>query len=206
MPLLFFCSFNSHVWTWRHAIRLTKIWFSFHSCMETLDWRQANRDDRWIDSDLCTLSNVLRHIHVGLLCVQQKPEDEPNMSSTVQMLNSESSLPKPRQSGFFSNSLEVDPSSRVGNSGRRVGFVSTRLTRKHNRVWHEPDPIINRVRKLNTNTARYWTGLHDTNPQTRWASLSHWVTALLTGTASLHRPPPRPSQRVGSKPTWSTSH
>jgi hypothetical protein len=28
--------------------------------------------------DLCTLSNILRHIHVGLLCVQQKPEDRPN--------------------------------------------------------------------------------------------------------------------------------
>ncbi|XP_059442138.1 G-type lectin S-receptor-like serine/threonine-protein kinase At4g27290 [Corylus avellana] len=61
--------------------------------------------------DLCTLSNVLRHIHVGLLCVQQRPEDRPNMSSVVQMLSSESLLPKPRQPGFFSDSLEVDPSS-----------------------------------------------------------------------------------------------
>jgi hypothetical protein len=61
--------------------------------------------------DLCTLSNVLRHIHVGLLCVQQKPEDRPNMSSVVQMLSSESSLPKPKQPGFFSDSPEADPSS-----------------------------------------------------------------------------------------------
>jgi hypothetical protein len=62
--------------------------------------------------DLCTLSNVLRHIHVGLLCVQQKPEDRPTMSSVVQMLSSESSLPKPRQPGFFTDSLEADPLSR----------------------------------------------------------------------------------------------
>jgi hypothetical protein len=63
----------------------------------------------------------------------------------------------------------------------RVAFVSTRLTRKHNWVQHEPNPIINRVIKLNTNTARYWTGLHDTNPRTRLVNAcslghctSHW--------------------------------
>ncbi|GLT54016.1 hypothetical protein SLA2020_272500 [Shorea laevis] len=61
--------------------------------------------------DLCTLSNVLRHIHVGLLCVQQRPEDRPNMSSVVQMFNSESLLPKPRQPGFFTDSLKADPLS-----------------------------------------------------------------------------------------------
>ena len=52
----------------------------------------------------CTLSSVLRHIHVGLLCVQQRPEDRPNMSSIVQMLTSESLLPKPKQPGFFTDS------------------------------------------------------------------------------------------------------
>jgi len=43
---------------------------------------------------------------------------------------------------------------RVGNSGQRVGFVSTRLTRLHNRVQHEPDPIINRVITENPNTTQ----------------------------------------------------
>jgi hypothetical protein len=64
-----------------------------------------------LEGDSCTLSNVLRQVHVGLLCVQQKPEDRPNMSSVVQMLSSESSLPKPRQPGFFTDSVEPDPSS-----------------------------------------------------------------------------------------------
>jgi hypothetical protein len=54
--------------------------------------------------DLCTLSNVLRHFHVALLCVQERPEDRPNMSSVVQMLNNESKLPKPKQPGFFTDS------------------------------------------------------------------------------------------------------
>jgi hypothetical protein len=61
--------------------------------------------------DLCNISDVLRHIHVGLLCVQQRLEDRPNMSSVVQMLSSESLLPKPKQPGFFTDSHEGDSSS-----------------------------------------------------------------------------------------------
>jgi hypothetical protein len=59
----------------------------------------------------CTLSSALRHIHVGLLCVQQRPEDRPNMSSVVQMLTSEILLPKPKQPGFFTDSATADSSS-----------------------------------------------------------------------------------------------
>ncbi|XP_062169643.1 G-type lectin S-receptor-like serine/threonine-protein kinase At4g27290 isoform X2 [Alnus glutinosa] len=61
--------------------------------------------------DLCTLSIVLRHIHVGLLCVQQRSEDRPNMSSVVQMFSSENLLPKPKQPGFFIDSPKADSSS-----------------------------------------------------------------------------------------------
>ena len=42
------------------------------------------------------LFEVLRCIHVGLLCVQQKQEDRPNMSFMVLMLSSDNSLPNPR--------------------------------------------------------------------------------------------------------------
>ena len=65
--------------------------------------------DELVDN-LCTLSSVLRHIHVGLLCVQRRPEDRPNMSSVVQMLSSENLLPKPKQPGFFLDSPEADSS------------------------------------------------------------------------------------------------
>ena len=62
---------------------------------------------------LYSVSEVLRCIHVGLLCVQQKPEDRPNMSSVVLMLGSENSLPDPKQPGFFTerNMPAVDSSS-----------------------------------------------------------------------------------------------
>ena len=61
--------------------------------------------------DSCTLSEVSRCIHVGLLCVQQIPEDRPTMSSVVLMLSGESLLPKPRHPGFYTDSYKIDSSS-----------------------------------------------------------------------------------------------
>ncbi|CAL5390636.1 unnamed protein product [Camellia sinensis] len=51
--------------------------------------------------DSCYLNEMLRSIHVGLLCVQQCPEDRPSMSSVVLMLGSEGALPQVKQPGFF---------------------------------------------------------------------------------------------------------
>ncbi|KAG8375902.1 hypothetical protein BUALT_Bualt09G0007400 [Buddleja alternifolia] len=44
---------------------------------------------------------VLRSIQVGLLCVQQKPEDRPNMSSVVLMLGNNGEILEAKQPGFF---------------------------------------------------------------------------------------------------------
>jgi hypothetical protein len=59
------------------------------------------------------LSEVLRSIHVGLLCVQENPEDRPNMSYVVLMLGNEDELPHPKQPGFFTERdlVEVSYSS-----------------------------------------------------------------------------------------------
>ena len=65
-------------------------------------------------ADMCTLSDqVLRCMNVGLLCVQQRPEDRPDMSSVLLMLSSESLLPKPSQPGFYMEKAlpEADSSS-----------------------------------------------------------------------------------------------
>ncbi|KAG5119388.1 hypothetical protein JHK82_033808 [Glycine max] len=48
-----------------------------------------------------TPSEVIRCIQVGLLCVQQRPEDRPDMSSVVLMLNGEKLLPNPNVPGFY---------------------------------------------------------------------------------------------------------
>ncbi|KAG6756516.1 hypothetical protein POTOM_039946 [Populus tomentosa] len=64
-------------------------------------------------SDSSNLAEVLRCIHVALLCVQQRPEDRPTMSTVVVMLGSENPLPQPKQPGFFmgNNPSEKDSSS-----------------------------------------------------------------------------------------------
>ncbi|XP_059290563.1 G-type lectin S-receptor-like serine/threonine-protein kinase At4g27290 isoform X2 [Lycium ferocissimum] len=62
----------------------------------------------------CNLSEVQRSVHVGLLCVQQRPEDRPSMASVVMMLGSDVALPLPKEPGFFngrSRFTEADSSS-----------------------------------------------------------------------------------------------
>ncbi|KAL2242402.1 UNVERIFIED_CONTAM: G-type lectin S-receptor-like serine/threonine-protein kinase [Sesamum indicum] len=44
---------------------------------------------------------VVRSIQVGLLCVQQNPEDRPTMSSVVLMLGNEGEIPQAKKPGFF---------------------------------------------------------------------------------------------------------
>eukprot|EP00258_Populus_trichocarpa_P031847 XP_024447866.1 G-type lectin S-receptor-like serine/threonine-protein kinase At4g27290 isoform X1 [Populus trichocarpa] len=51
--------------------------------------------------ETCNLSEALRLIHVGLLCVQENPEDRPTMSYVVLMLGNEDALPRPKQPGFY---------------------------------------------------------------------------------------------------------
>ncbi|KAI3446955.1 hypothetical protein Pfo_003620 [Paulownia fortunei] len=65
-------------------------------------------------SESCYLEEILRSIHVGLLCVQKSPEDRPSMSNVVLMLGSEGALPKPKEPGFFTERnlfYEADTSS-----------------------------------------------------------------------------------------------
>jgi hypothetical protein len=51
--------------------------------------------------DSCIESEALRCIQIGLLCLQQHPDDRPNMTSVIVMLSSEDPLPKPKEPGFL---------------------------------------------------------------------------------------------------------
>lgn len=65
---------------------------------------KEDRSAELVDScivDSCYSPDVLRSIHVGLLCVQEKAEDRPNMSSVVMMLTNEGVLPQAKYPGFF---------------------------------------------------------------------------------------------------------
>ncbi|KAK9073773.1 hypothetical protein SSX86_006367 [Deinandra increscens subsp. villosa] len=59
-------------------------------------------DESFIES---SDTQVLRLIHIALLCVQHSPEDRPDMSMVVLMLGSDRRLPKPKQPGYYT---EVD--------------------------------------------------------------------------------------------------
>ncbi|KAA8515422.1 hypothetical protein F0562_018967 [Nyssa sinensis] len=77
-------------------------------------WNEGNPMklmDAYMENPVPT-SQLLRCIQLGLLCVQQRPEDRPTMSSVLVMLDSENPmLPQPKQPGFYSERFLVDTES-----------------------------------------------------------------------------------------------
>uniref|UniRef100_A0A453D360 Protein kinase domain-containing protein n=1 Tax=Aegilops tauschii subsp. strangulata TaxID=200361 RepID=A0A453D360_AEGTS len=67
-------------------------------------WKDGNAREL-VDSSIvenCPLHEVLRCIHIGLLCVQDNPNARPLMSSTVFMLENETALlPTPKEPLYF---------------------------------------------------------------------------------------------------------
>lgn len=62
--------------------------------------------------DSYSSSQALRCIQVGLICVQERPEDRPTMSSVVLMLSSEgASIPEPGNPGFNTARTPTDTDS-----------------------------------------------------------------------------------------------
>jgi len=57
-------------------------------------------------------SEVLKIVHVGLLCVQERAEDRPNISSVVLMLNGERPLPRPKQPAFYPHHEDFSSSTK----------------------------------------------------------------------------------------------
>nr|XP_029121214.1 G-type lectin S-receptor-like serine/threonine-protein kinase At4g27290 [Elaeis guineensis] len=79
-----------------HAWKLWKEGKSFELLDESLE-------------DLHRISEVLRCIQVGLLCVQEQPRDRPMMSSVIMMLATENAtLPEPKEPGFNTERGSVD--------------------------------------------------------------------------------------------------
>ncbi|GMN23708.1 hypothetical protein TIFTF001_040489 [Ficus carica] len=71
------------------------------------------------------LLQVLRCIHVGLLCVQQRPEDRPSMSSVILMLGSESELPQPKPPGYY---MEIASQDRNNVSSKLESFSENTMS------------------------------------------------------------------------------
>ncbi|XP_057488440.1 receptor-like serine/threonine-protein kinase SD1-6 isoform X2 [Actinidia eriantha] len=76
-------------------------------------WKLWNEQTPWdlMDNELegsLSKNEVVRCIQVGLLCVQQRPEDRPAMSSVIFMLSNESaSLAEPKEPGFYMGNFSL---------------------------------------------------------------------------------------------------
>ncbi|KAF5798947.1 putative protein kinase RLK-Pelle-DLSV family [Helianthus annuus] len=53
----------------------------------------------------CVESEVLRSIHIGLLCVQHHTNDRPTMLSVALMFDQDGALPPPKQPAFFAEGI-----------------------------------------------------------------------------------------------------
>ena len=76
----------------------------------------------WSRDSYNNLQEVLRCIHVGLLCVQENPMDRPTMSSVVSMLGSENVvLPQPKPPGYFT---ETEPQEILCSSTNTMTMIT----------------------------------------------------------------------------------
>ncbi|XP_020873359.1 cysteine-rich receptor-like protein kinase 10 isoform X1 [Arabidopsis lyrata subsp. lyrata] len=75
--------------------------------------------------DNCQRSEVVRCVHIGLLCVQEDPAERPTLSTIVLMLTSNTvTLPVPRQPGlFFQSRIGKDPLDTDTTSKSLLGSV-----------------------------------------------------------------------------------
>ncbi|OMO64993.1 S-locus glycoprotein [Corchorus olitorius] len=95
-------------------------------------WKEGNGLEL-IDSaagESYNANEVLRCIHVGLLCVQERAEDRPSMSTVVLMLNSEAAtMAHPKTPGFClgRNTLETDSSTSKQDESCTVNQVTVTM-------------------------------------------------------------------------------
>ncbi|KAK3427069.1 hypothetical protein EUGRSUZ_F03373 [Eucalyptus grandis] len=77
---------------------------------------QEGRRIEFVDpvvSNSYNVSEIMRTIHVGLLCVQKCPEDRPTMYMVILMLGSDMALSAPEEPGFFSETKGPHANARV---------------------------------------------------------------------------------------------
>lgn len=110
------------------------LYFYGHSVMNVVGWMNVVQTwDLWTSGrgvEVVEGSPVaavaLRYINVGLLCVQENPNDRPNMSSVVSMLSSESgALPTPNKPAFSAVNAKTSTTSLEVNHSINGLTVST---------------------------------------------------------------------------------
>ena len=75
------------------------------------------------------ITEIMRCIHTGLLCVQKQPVARPNMTSVVAMINSDSiTLPVPTQPADFTQSNVVSDTPLQQDIGSHVTTYELSIT------------------------------------------------------------------------------
>jgi len=94
-------------------------------------WKEGN-GLQLLDASLdCSFSlgEVLRCMKVGLLCVQERPQDRPTMSSVVLMLGSDHVfLPEPKQPGFVARKKSQEESSSTRDTSISINDVTITMS------------------------------------------------------------------------------
>jgi len=95
-------------------------------------WKIWNEEEivSLIDPEMCKpdyVDQILRCIHIGLLCVQEIAKERPTMATVVSMLNSDiGKLPRPSQPAFIQTQTEHRKNSAQQNHDSK-NSVSTSL-------------------------------------------------------------------------------
>ncbi|OVA13177.1 Protein kinase domain [Macleaya cordata] len=88
---------------------------------------------------------ILRCIHVGLLCVQEFAKDRPTMSTTLSLLTSEIvNLPTPKQPAFTEREVSSNSSSSQNRSSSSVlsGFTAVNSTFTSTQYITDPQSVV----------------------------------------------------------------
>ncbi|KAL0305846.1 UNVERIFIED_CONTAM: G-type lectin S-receptor-like serine/threonine-protein kinase [Sesamum radiatum] len=100
-------------------------------------WRLWNEDNvaHLIDPRISGVSyraEVVRCIHIGLLCVQELPKDRPSVSTVLSMLSSETiELPEPKQSAFSIKSSHSDTGTSSSQQTQKSSSSVNNVTLTH---------------------------------------------------------------------------
>lgn len=94
-----------------------------------------------------TMIQIVRYTQIGLLCVQNIPQDRPTMSSLVVMFESSTELPRPKPPVYF-NSDTTYSTFEIGSTSMLTTMSSLVRTEYSTRHTYNVLPCGN-VRKFN---------------------------------------------------------
>ncbi|CAN0839953.1 G-type lectin S-receptor-like serine/threonine-protein kinase SD1-1 [Linum grandiflorum] len=79
-------------------------------------------------AERCDQHEVLRLVHIGLLCVQKKPDDRPSMAAVAVMIGGDGELSEPKLPGFFTERSVTEGSTTCSSSSGNRGTCSNSMS------------------------------------------------------------------------------